>query len=81
MSHFGYILEASCNNGQIVHTQIEAKTKAWVERKRRAFLNNMKAAELGHVFYHMVNEDRPYAPESYKVISRFNCPAFFDYWK
>lgn len=57
------------------------KTLKGLQKSWNNFLNERKIICKGHVLYSFNgNEDKKYYKSSYKVLERFNCKAFFDFW-
>ena len=76
---YNYYLEGM-SNGIFLRHHIEGyKTLRGVEKARQAYCEQNRLALTGQCLYSF-NGTNKYSANSYKIIERFNCKTYFEYW-
>jgi hypothetical protein len=76
---YNYYLEGRSNDIFITHYITGYKTIRGLERARNKYCERNKVVLLGYCLY-SANEEYKYKPDAYKILDRFNCKMFFEYW-
>lgn len=78
---YSYYLEGYSGECYIRHYIQGYKTLQGLEKARKTYCESHKVAVLGYCkFSFNGSMESKYNPASYKIIDRFNCKPFFEFW-